>query len=282
MYIIVDSGSSKTEWVLVHENEIQFRIETVGFNPYYYPSDVLGEIINSQILPKIIDNKVSHIYFYGSGCSTKQNQQIIIDALQPTFKNASIQIFHDLLGTTRSLFGNKKGIAGILGTGSNSGLYDGKDITHNVPSLGYFFGDDGSGSNLGKRLLHDYLLNLIPLDNKKAFDSEFNYSFDYILSQIYAEGNPVKFFASFSPFIKKNTHSKYFRNLVYDAFSDFFKLNICKYPDYKKTTLKFIGSIAFVFSDILNEVANSYGCKVEAIEKNPMDGLIRFHSNSSE
>jgi N-acetylglucosamine kinase-like BadF-type ATPase len=277
MHIIADSGSSKTDWVLCHRDEIKLKVETIGFNPYYYSSDILAEIINTSLLPKMTGIEVKHIYFYGSGCSTEQNQQIIIDALQPGFKNAFIEIFHDLLGAARALFGRKEGLAGILGTGSNSGLYNGDDISHNIPSLGYFFGDDGSGSNLGKRLIHDYLLEEMPNEIKRDFDAEFNYSFDYILSQIYAEGNPVKFFASFSPFIKNNIHQGYFKNLVFEAFSDFFRLNICKYPGYQKLPLKFIGSIAFIYADILREAALSFGCQIEAIDKNPMNGLIKYH-----
>ncbi len=280
MYIIADSGSSKTDWVLCDKNVIQFKVETIGFNPYYYSSDVLAEIINKKLLPKISGNVIRYIFFYGSGCSTTQNQKVIIDALQPGFKNASIKIYHDLLGAARSLFGKQEGIAGILGTGSNSGLYNGNDVTHNIPSLGYFFGDDGSGSNLGKRLIKNYLKDEMPSDVKKIFDKNFGYSFDYILSQIYAEGNPVKFFALFSPFIKNNIHQDYFKNLVFEAFSDFFRLNICKYPDYQKLPLKFIGSIAFIYADILNEVGQSFGCQIQAIEKNPMGGLIKYHSSS--
>ena len=280
MHIIADSGSTKTDWALCHKNVTVTRIETVGFNPYYYTSDVLSKIIDSQLLPTMSGKEVSAIYFYGSGCSTKQNKKIIVDALKPGFKNASIQIHHDLLGAARSLFGKTQGIAGILGTGSNSALFDGNEITHNVASLGYFFGDDGSGSNLGKRLINDYLKDEMPSDVKNIFDEKFGYSFDYILSQIYNENGPVKFFASFSPFIKDHIHSEYLENLVRTAFTDFFQLNICRYPDFNKMPIKFIGSIAFIFEEILTEVARSLNCNIVAIEKNPMDGLIKYHTNS--
>lgn len=279
MHIIADSGSTKTEWVICQGKEVRKRFETIGFNPYYYSSDVLKKIVDTKLMPSITYKKIEHIYFYGSGCSSEQNQKVIKDALIPGFDNASIQIFHDLLGAARSLFGKSKGIAGILGTGSNSGLYDGKEVTHNIPSLGYFFGDDGSGSNLGKRLINDYLTEKMPVDYKKEFDKQFNYSFDYILSQIYTKGNPVKFFASFSPFIIQNIEKDYFENLVIAAFSDFFSMNICKYPNYQEYPLKFIGSIAFIYKDLLKEVARLFGCEIIAIEKAPMKGLIDFHSN---
>lgn len=282
MHIIADSGSSKTEWVLCQNDKIITRFETIGFNPYYYTSDVLQNIVDTQLFPSVVGLEITQIYFYGSGCSSEQNQKVIIDALKPGFRNTSIHIFHDLLGATRSLFGKSEGIGGILGTGSNSGLYDGQTVTHNVPSLGYFFGDDGSGSNLGKRLINDYLKDEIPIEIKKEFDHQFNYSFDFILSQIYAEGNPVKFFASLSHFIHEHIKEKYFKNLVSKAFTDFFSLNICKYPNYKTMPLKFIGSIAFVYADILKDVANSFDCEIIAIEKAPMDGLIKYHSTFSD
>ncbi len=279
MHIIADSGSSKTDWVLCQNEKIQMRFVTIGFNPYYYTSDVLQNIVDTQLLPSVKGMEIAQIYFYGSGCSSEQNQQIIADALKLGFKNASIQIFHDLLGAARSLFGNSTGISGIFGTGSNSGLYDGQNITHNIPSLGYFFGDDGSGSNLGKRFINDYLKAEIPIEIKEEFDRRFNYSFEYILNQIYSEGNPVKFFASLSPFIHEHIKEKYFKDLVTQAFSDFFRLNICKYPDYEKLPLKFIGSIAFIYADLLKEVAKSFDCEIMGIEKAPMNGLIKFHSS---
>lgn len=280
MHIIADSGSSKTEWVLCDKNQVIKTVETIGFNPYYYASHILTGIVHADLIPFIGDNEISNIYFYGSGCSTENNLNIIIDALKPCFENANIYIYHDLLGAARSLFGNEAGIAGILGTGSNSCVYDGVNITHNVPSLGYFFGDDGSGSNIGKRLINDYLKGDFPEVLKKEFDDYFAYSFEYMLNQIYSSEGPVKFFASFNPYIHAHIESEYYRNLVFSAFSDFFKLNICKYPDYQKLPIKFIGSIAFIFSDILNEVATSYGVSIAGIYKNPMEGLIKFHSIS--
>lgn len=280
MHIIADSGSSKTEWVLCDKNRVTKKIETIGFNPYYYASHVLEEIIHTNLQPIIRDNPVSDIYFYGSGCSTENNQNIIINALRPCFQNSKIHIYHDLIGAARSLFGNEAGIAGILGTGSNSCVYDGTNITHNIPSLGYFFGDEGSGSNIGKRFINNYLKGDLPDSLKKDFDNHFAYSFEYILNQIYSNECPVKFFASFNPYIKDHIKSKYYKDLVYSSFSDFFRLNICKYTDYQKLPIKFIGSIAYIFSDILKEVASTYGVIIQGIDKNPMEGLIKFHSTS--
>ncbi len=278
MYIIADSGSSKTDWVVCQGNEILKRIETMGFNPYYFTSDVMEKMIKSDLIPHIDTFDISDLYFYGSGCSTDLNNKVIIDALKPSFKNASIFVDHDLLGAARSLFGNNEGIAGILGTGSNSAVYQKGKITHNIASIGYMFGDEGSGSNLGKRLINAYLKEELDNDIKQKFDNHFNYSFEYILKQVYNDGNPIKFFASFAPFMHDNLDSPSILNIVNSSFDDFFKMNICKYPDYQMYPLKFIGSIAFIFANELKNVAKFHGIEIAGIYKNPMQGLIEFHA----
>ena len=278
MHIIADSGSTKTDWVVCQGKEIKQRIETIGFNPYYFTSDVMEKIIKSDLAPNLVGLDISDIYFYGSGCSTELNNKVIIDALKPSFKDASIFIYHDLLGAARSLFGHNEGIAGILGTGSNSAVYQQGQITHNIPSIGYMFGDEGSGSNLGKRLINAYLKEELSDDIKQKFDQQFNYSFEYILKQVYTVGNPINFFASFAPFIHENLASPSILNIVTASFGDFFKMNVCKYPDYKKLPIKFIGSIAFIYANILKEVALSFGIEITGIQKNPMEGLIDFHA----
>jgi len=278
MHLIADSGSSKTDWVVCKADKILQKLETKGFNPYYYTSDTLDKLLEQDLLPKLKHHEVSSIFFYGSGCSTETNQDIIYRSLRKGFKNAKIEINHDLLGAARSLFGKQAGIAAILGTGSNSAVYNGKNITHNIPSVGYFFGDEGSGSNLGKRLIASYLKNEMPADIKKIFDSEYNYSFEYILKQIYNTDSPVKFFASLTPFILDHIKTDFLHELVYSSFHDFFEQNICKYEHYEEMPIKFVGSIAFIFADILNEAAHDLGIKISAIRKAPMEGLIEYHS----
>ncbi len=278
MHLIADSGSSNTEWCLCEGKKVIKRIETKGFNPYYYSSEILGNIIKNNLVPELNTYDILNIYFYGSGCSTNQNKDIIESSLRLGFKNASIDIHHDLLGAARSVFGVEAGIACILGTGSNSAVYNGSKITHNIPSLGYFFGDEGSGSNLGKRLINNYLKEEFPTELKNLFEKQFKFSIEYILNQVYNTDSPVSFFASFPPFILANIRSEYMHNLVYAAFNDFFEQNICKYPNYKEQPLKFIGSIALAFSNILNEVASEFEIKIEEIKKTPMEGLISYHS----
>ncbi|MCP4551421.1 MAG: hypothetical protein GY834_05135 [Bacteroidetes bacterium] len=278
MILIADSGSSKTEWALLKKGNLQAKLQTDGFNPNYYSVSYLSTLVEKEIANDFDIEGITHLFFYGSGCSSKKNIDVINTVLRTLFKKTSIRIESDLLGASRSLFNRNKGIAAILGTGSNSCVYDGERIIQRVPSLGFILGDEGSGNNLGKRFLIDYSKNKLPLILKEKFDSKFQYSFDNIVDQIYHQPRPIKFLASLCPFIAENNESDYINQLIKSSFSEFFTSNILRFDEYLNIPIKFTGSIAEVFAKELNEVAQSFGLKISDIEKNPMPGLIRYHS----
>ncbi len=274
--LVVDSGSSKTHWVFI-ENKKTTNISTLGFNPYYYSTEVLLHEIETKLLP-FTSTSIDTIYFYGSGISTKNKQQLIYDILAKTFPGASIEIEHDLLAAARGLFKNQPGIACILGTGSNSCVYDGEKITHTIPSLGYFFADEGSGTHLGKLLTEDYLRNNLPLDLKQKLETEKEINFEKVLDHIYNQKYPNKYLASFSPFVAENIAHPYLNELVKKSFRLFFKTYITRYPYYKLSSIKFTGSVAVVHKNILREVAREFHLEIEEIVKSPVSGLIEYHS----
>lgn len=278
MILIADSGSSKTEWVLVKNGVLQAKLLTDGFNPNYYSLDHLSQLAEKEIASKFDIERISHLYFYGSGCSAKHNNDVILTALRTSFNKTSILVESDLLGAARSLFNKNDGIAAILGTGSNSCVYVGEKIVQNMPSLGFILGDEGSGNNLGKRFLIDYSKDKLPSVLKDKFDLKFNYSFDDIIDQIYQQPRPIKFLASFCPFFLENIDSDYIKRLIKSSFSEFFESNIANYDGYLDMPIKFTGSVASIFAKELNEVAQSFGLRIEAIEKNPIPGLIKYHS----
>ncbi len=278
MILIADSGSSKTEWALLKKGNLQAKLQTDGFNPNYYSVNYLSTLVEKEIANDFDIEGITHLFFYGSGCSSKKNIDVINTVLRTLFKKTSIRIESDLLGASRSLFNRNKGIAAILGTGSNSCVYDGERIVQRVPSLGFILGDEGSGNNLGKRFLIDYSKDKLPLILKEKFDSKFQCSFDNIIDQIYHQPRPIKFLASLCPFIAENNESDYINQLIKSSFSEFFASNILRFDEYLDTPIKFTGSIAEVFAKELNEVAQSFGLRISDIEKNPMPGLIRYHS----
>jgi len=280
MILLADSGSTKTEWVSIENHKQKNHCFSSGINPYFIDKKGIIEIISNELLPHIGNDIPEKIFFYGSGCSTSTKKATIENALKYYFPNAEITIEHDLLAAARSLCQDKKGIACILGTGSNSCLYDGKDIIENVTSLGYFFGDEGSGGYLGKLLLNRYLRNELSTEITELFNIKYNLSVENILDSIYNKPKPNRFLASFSPFVLKHLDNIEIRELVKQNFVNFFNSQVCKYSDYQKYNVSFIGSIAYHFSDILKEIASQYNIKISAILQSPMSGLIDYHTNN--
>jgi len=279
MKLIAESGSTKTDWRLINnKNEIS-DFETIGLNPYFVSSDDIKEELEKNLLPFLNPLSVEEVFFYGSGCGNLQKKDIVRDPLEQFFRLAKVEVEHDLLGSARALCGRTKGIACILGTGSNSCLFDGEEIIENIPSVGYFFGDEGGGAFLGKKFIGAYLRDELPIDLKVEFEKHFPYRFDIILDTIYKKQFPNRFLASFAPFFLSNINVPYIRSMVFDSFDLFFHYQISKYTDFKTQKIGFTGSIAYFFSEILMEVAQKWGIVVDKIVKKPMEGLTKFHQS---
>lgn len=279
MKLIAESGSTKTDWRLINnKNEIS-DFETIGLNPYFVSSDDIKEELEKNLLPFLNPLSVEEVFFYGSGCGNLQKKDIVRDPLEQFFRLAKVEVEHDLLGSARALCGRTKGIACILGTGSNSCLFDGEEIIENIPSVGYFFGDEGGGAFLGKKFIGAYLRDELPIDLKVEFEKHFPYRFDIILDTIYKKQFPNRFLASFAPFFLSSINVPYIRSMVFDSFDLFFHYQISKYTDFKTQKIGFTGSIAYFFSEILMEVAQKWGIVVDKIVKKPMEGLTKFHQS---
>ncbi len=279
MILIADSGSSKTDWRVIGQNGNIRAIKTEGINPYYQTSYQITELL-SQSLFHELTVPITEIYFYGAGCSSKQNQDILAGVFKRQFPQASIFVSHDLFGAARALCGHKAGIACILGTGSNSCLYDGKVIINNLPSLGYALGDEGSGSWLGKRLIAQYFSKSLSSTLRNMMREELVMDIDVILEKTYKQPMPSKFLASYSPFIYHNLEQPEIRNLVYESFECFIKQTIMKYEGYQSLPVNFTGSIAYFYQDILKEAAAANGVMINAIDQSPIEGLTLFHNKS--
>ncbi|MFA8300257.1 MAG: hypothetical protein ACEPOV_08860 [Hyphomicrobiales bacterium] len=279
MILIADSGSTKTDWVVLHKNKPLEHFYTDGFNPYYFGSDRFLEILEKQLLTQMPELHISSVHFYGSGCSIPENKETISLPLRKAFPNAHIEVWHDLLGACHALLGHKRGIACILGTGSNSCLYDGQDVIENVPSLGYLYGDEGGGIYIGKRFLRDYMTGYLPVEISKAFEDEYHLTIKDILKESYNNPSPNKFLARFPKFVNKYIENEYLHRLVASCFEEFFEEQVKRYTEYKDVTVNFVGSIAFFFEDILKEVAVKEGITVDVIHQKPMSGLIKYYEN---
>lgn len=281
MKLIADSGSTKTHWVVLNNQQIISEYHTQGINPYYQSTEGILNILQTELLPKLtapVANTIVEVFFYGAGCSSPASCATVEAALTPTFINAAITVNHDLLAAARAGCGNQPGIAVILGTGSNSCLYNGSTIIANQPSLGFILGDEGSGAFLGKRLLQQFLYNELPTDLQKAFSNLYPITKENVLEQVYQKPMPNRYAASFAPFIAQHIEHSHLQKLVTDTFHEFFTHHIASYNQYKQYQLAAIGSIAFVFAEQLQTVASQFEIAIHQIIKEPITGLIQFHN----
>ncbi|MBO5720014.1 MAG: ATPase [Bacteroidales bacterium] len=276
MIVIADSGSTKTDWVFVENGNISERIISKGINPFF---ETREEIINEiKLVFEKVDfiNKISAIYFYGAGCTAEKSEVVKYAITKVVGDNVLIEVNSDLLGAARALFGREKGIASILGTGSNSCYYNGKFIEKNISPLGFILGDEGSGAVIGKLFIGALLKNRFGENLKLKFLSECNLTTEEIIDRVYRKPFPNRFLASLSPIIAKHLNNQEIHSLVVNCFKDFFKRNVMQY-DYINNKVAFIGSIAFHYKDILTEAAKEFGITISKIEISPINGLVEYH-----
>lgn len=276
MILIADSGSTKTEWAYRHDKEVRM-VTTPGFNPYFVDAAFIEQSLIKDLLPYININDVSAIYFYGAGCSTLEKQALVYDALSSLFCNAYIEVEHDLMGAARALFGEEKGIACILGTGSNSCYYDGSVIVENVTSLGYIFGDEGGGVHIGKKLLGDFLRGNMPDEIRENFQNTYKLNVSDILDAIYKKPRPNTFIAGFCRFAGANIQHHYIQSIVKRSLNDFFNYQLKKYSSFGFVPVGCVGSVAFQFEREFRDIAFEYGIKDISIHSSPSELLLRFH-----
>ncbi|MBO3699491.1 N-acetylglucosamine kinase [Roseivirga sp. E12] len=273
--LIADSGFTKTDWRVISEEGDISQAKTAGINPYYQTEEeMLKEIQN---LHNQVPEKIDRIYYYGTGCSSATNRDKIANLLKRYYPHAEIDVNHDLLAAARSLCGDQSGIACIIGTGTNSCLYDGKKILDNVPSLGWAIADEGGGTYLGKALVTDYYRKDMPKHLRVLFKEEFELTKDGFLTKIYQEPMPGRFLASFAKFIGKHVSDPYMYQLVAHGFELFITKNVMKYEGHQELPIHFTGSVAYYFGNILRDVAMNNGLQIKHITQQPIAGLTLFH-----
>ena len=282
MILLCDCGSTKAEWVLLDGAKVEKRFVTDGFNPNFTDNNAMNDIVK-QSLTNVVDyHDVSDAYFYGSGCASAANQvkvKLIFNKFYPLSK---AEVYPDTLAACHALFGDKPGIACILGTGSNACVYDGSEITESVASLGFMIGDEGSGCHIGKRIVHDYFLGLMPDELRAKFDAKYHLDREAFLKKVYQGEQPSRYLAEFAKFAGENIDNKYVANAVSDCFEGFINnLNVGTRRATSLLIVSFVGSVAFGFKDILVKCLANHSIKCEKILKNPMDGLIEFYKDQN-
>ncbi len=281
MLLIADGGSTKTSWCQLTDAGQRVYFNTEGYNPDFVATPAIVASLDKNLPSTLPREAVRGIYFYGAGVSSPAKAEVVAAALRQVFPNATtVEVTEDLLAAARALLGHSAGFTAILGTGTNSCLYDGQKITHNVDSLGYFLGDEGSGSYLGKRLLRDYLRGQLPDGLDVALRTEYQLgSRNDILDRLYNQPLPNRFLASFAKFAYDHNNVPYCRQIVLEGFEAFFQNLVLHYPDYQRHTLNCIGSVGYNFRDALSEVAQRHGMAVGKILRSPIDDLVSFHAS---
>ena len=280
MKLIAESGSTRTEWALVEDNHLVQRVFTEGLNPFFQTRREISRSVRLGLPESFFKKKLDQVYYYGAGCSSYEKKNILGASLVAQFKTP-IQVESDLLAAARGLFKCEAGIACILGTGSNSCFYDGKIIVKNVKAAGYILGDEGSGAVLGKLFLADLLKGLAPKELANEFHEKFRISVNDVMESVYNLPFPNRFLGTIAYFLGDYMDNEYVYNLLTNNLLIFFKRNVFQY-DYINYPIRFVGSLAYAYPDILQEVAQEFGVEIDVIEETPMNGLIEFHSMNIE
>lgn len=274
--LIADSGATKAQWCLLNGKKKK-TVYTQGISPYFLSTAQIQVIIEKELKLFLKNEVPDEVYYYGTGCSNPANVKIVAKAIKNVYANAAVEVNHDLMGAARALCGRQKGIACILGTGSNSCYYNGKKIMKNSPGIGYVLGDEGSGAYLGKKVIQHFLYNTFDGDLMHRFQSKYNTSASEILDNVYKKPLANRYLATFTLFLAENRGHYMIENIIEDGFNDFFFNHVYKYRESWTMPINFVGSVAHGFKDVLKEMCSSYELQLGTVLKAPMDGLIKYH-----
>lgn len=279
MIFIIESGSTKSDWVLIDDKSNQSFFSTMGFNPHFHSAENIAEEIGKNLDLVAIADSINAIYFYGAGCSSESSNKIVYEGLSSVFTKAQIHVEHDLTACAYSTFQGSPAISCIIGTGSNSCFFDGQTVSEVVPALGYILGDEGSGSYFGKKLLASYLYNKLPKHVEEDFEKTFNLSKNQIVENVYKKPNANVYIASFMPFIAKHKDEAFFKLMVEEGMRNFMEVHVCCYDNYQNVPVHFVGSIAQIFEKEVLKAAISLNITIGQIIQKPIQGLITYHEN---
>jgi len=277
MIFIADSGSTKADWTPVIHGKKGETFSTKGFNPNYWNTEDIITELRKEFVHKMPVEDAAKVVFYGSGCWDAKRKKVIADALTIIFPNAKIEVQHDLLASARATCGDSPGIACILGTGSNSSLYDGIYEVDNVTNLGYLIGDEGSGTHLGRKLVQAYAYRELPKELEIEFEKEVPGGKSEILDNLYSKPHPNLYLSRFTRFLNTHYSHPYIKELSRECFRIFVRRHVCKYEGHKTLPIHFVGSIAHFFAEPLTDVVKEFGLNMGQIVKAPIDNLVAYH-----
>lgn len=274
--LIADSGSTKTDWILLEGNEIKAAFSTAGLNPYFNTSEEISHHIEEGCKKVISGFAVNAVHFYGAGCGRPSTQKLMTATLQRCFPEAAVNVASDLLGAARACLGRREGLVCILGTGSNSGLYNGREIVTSLPSLGFALGDEASGGYFGRKILNSYFYRQMPEELRTAFEKKYALNLEIVLDQVYKQVRPNQYVASFSAFLFEHGNHPFFQEMLRAGFEEFIGVMASYFGDLKGKNIAFAGSIA-AQSELLKKVLNEREITLDIIIQKPIEKLVDYH-----
>lgn len=276
--LIADSGATKAEWCLIKAKKKK-TLFTQGISPYLMTTDDIVSMLQKELKPKLKKEPVAEIFFYGTGCINPRNVKNVRNALKAVFPTAGkIKVDSDIMSAAKGLCGDDKGMVVNLGTGSFCCYYNGKRIAKNSPGIGYILGDEGSGAFLGRRVIQHFLYNTFDEELMAKFQARYKTGRSEILDHVYRMPLANRYMASFALFLSENRGHYMIENIIEDSLNEFFFTHLYKYRESWLYPIHFTGGVAYAFRDVLKNLCNSYELQTGRILKNPMPGLIEYHS----
>jgi len=279
MKLLVDSGSTKADWIAIDDNgKVLFTTQSLGLNPEVLKKEEVISRLDDKFDISHNKDKATHLFFYGAGCGTDRMKDFLTKVFEAYFTNAVVAVHEDtyaaVYATTPK---DEKAIVCILGTGSNCSYFDGKILHQKVQSLGYIAMDDGSGNRFGRHLIRGYYFNNMSEELAKEFEEEYNLDADYIKTNLYKEANPNAYLATFAKFIIKHKDNEFCKKIIKKELKSFTKNYIMQFDNYREVPVHFVGSIAFYLKDELTAMLTKYDIKIGNVLRRPIDGLIAYH-----
>jgi N-acetylglucosamine kinase-like BadF-type ATPase len=280
MKLIVDSGSTKADWIAIDDaGKILFTTQTLGLNPEILEGEEIIERINDRFDLLQNKDKATHLFFYGAGCGTDRMRISLAQVFQKYFSNAIVDVREDTYAAVYATTPKgEQAIVSILGTGSNCSYFDGKFLHQKVQSLGYIIMDDCSGNVFGKELIRKYYFNKMPKELAIVFEKEYNLDPDFIKNKLYKEANPNAYMATFAKFLIQHKDTEFCKKIIFKGMKSFVKNYIRQYDNCKEVPVHFVGSIAFYLKDELQITFDKYGMQLGNVLRRPIDGLIEYHN----
>jgi N-acetylglucosamine kinase-like BadF-type ATPase len=282
MVLIVDSGSTKSDWVLLKNSTEKVLFKTMGFNPYFHNETIIANAIkqNEDLFQHAA--QIDQVFYYGAGASSDHLKDIVKRALKRVFTKAQVVVDHDLVASAYATYTGVPSISCILGTGSNSCHFDGANLTEEVPALAYILGDEGSGSYFGKKLLSSFLYKHLPKVIHEDLVERFGLTKDLIMENVYMMPHANVYLASFMRFIAEHKDHPWVDDMVYEGLKEFIKIHVLCYSDAKEVPVHFIGSVGYFFREQLERAATDMGITLGIVTRKPIDGLVKYHLDHME